>query len=120
MEERPFRPDPRPSKRGVKGNAGRAKLRKEGRCRSCGESRWALSRHHLVPRSQSGDDVDDNLVPLCLLCHDTLHNHPGQPRTEVRHAIGRSLTDAERAYVGRKMGVDYLRRHYGIEQEEAA
>lgn len=29
--------------------------------------------HHIVPRSLGGQDVDENLIPLCNRCHDDVH-----------------------------------------------
>jgi hypothetical protein len=49
-------------------------------CVSCGLA--AESLHHVVPKSQGGDDVEANLVPLCgdgtRGCHGKLESHaPG-------------------------------------------
>ena len=48
-------------------------LRRDGwRCQSCG----ALSNlevHHREFRSQSGDDVEQNLITLCTACHSIVH-----------------------------------------------
>lgn len=42
------------------------------KCRSC-RSRNALHVHHVVFRSQQGDDAEENLVTLCNQCHDAVH-----------------------------------------------
>src|SRR6478752_5264783 len=54
--------DPKPSARIVDPQAGLEKLGREGRCRLCLKP-WTqgLTRHHLVKRSQGGDDVEDNI-----------------------------------------------------------
>jgi hypothetical protein len=62
-------------------------------CRICGHALVQL--HHLIRRSQGGDDVADNLVPLCLLCHGELHRDDG---TTARRLMAR-LTPAELAYM---------------------
>ena len=30
-------------------------------------------RHHLKPRSRSGDDEEQNLITLCAECHEQVH-----------------------------------------------
>ena len=45
--------------------------------------------HHMVPRSQGGDDTEDNGIPLCFDCHAEAETYnPNHPR-------GRRLTPAE-------------------------
>ena len=43
------------------------------RCQRCG-SQWNLQVHHLELRSQSGDDVEENLITLCNSCHRRAHD----------------------------------------------
>jgi len=42
-------------------------------CKSC-HSHRGLSVHHIIPRSELKDDIDDleNLVTLCYNCHDII------------------------------------------------
>jgi 5-methylcytosine-specific restriction endonuclease McrA len=42
------------------------------RCRSCG-MRSGLHCHHVVFRSQGGEDTKENLCTLCSSCHDGVH-----------------------------------------------
>ncbi len=42
------------------------------RCRSC-NSRNNLHAHHIVYRSQGGEDTDENICTLCESCHSGLH-----------------------------------------------
>lgn len=42
------------------------------RCQSCG-SMTNLEVHHQEFRSQSGSDVEDNLITLCQCCHALVH-----------------------------------------------
>jgi 5-methylcytosine-specific restriction endonuclease McrA len=43
------------------------------RCRKCGY-RQALHCHHIIFRSDMGEDVSWNLVTLCSDCHDLIHS----------------------------------------------
>jgi HNH endonuclease len=42
-------------------------------CEIC-EKRIGTDPHHKRFRSQSGDDVDENLIWLCRSCHDDIHS----------------------------------------------
>lgn len=127
-------PDPRPPARVVDQTATRRKLAVDRVCRACGAR--AESGHHLIPKGARGDDVVDNVVPLCgdgtRRCHAAVHGTPyyahvgpeGQGGVErrdgewVRHRIGARLRPEELMYVGSKLGAEagaeYLRRHYGV------
>jgi 5-methylcytosine-specific restriction endonuclease McrA len=50
----------------------RMKAESEGCCRACG----ALDpdAHHIVHRRLGGDDWPDNIVPLCRVCHQAVHD----------------------------------------------
>jgi len=43
------------------------------KCRCC-KRRSGLHCHHIVFRSQGGDDSTENLITLCSTCHDSVHN----------------------------------------------
>jgi 5-methylcytosine-specific restriction endonuclease McrA len=47
------------------------------RCRLCGEreDRAVLHAHHVVYRSEGGPDELENLLTLCVLCHDIVHSN---------------------------------------------
>lgn len=45
----------------------------------------ALTVHHIVPRSEGGDDRQANLVSLCAACHDWVECH--EPRLRNRAEI---------------------------------
>jgi 5-methylcytosine-specific restriction endonuclease McrA len=105
----PARSDPKPRARIVNPLAGRDKLRREKACRMCGHKRGsatvrrrALTRHHLIPRSQGGDDVDANLVPICESCHAFVHSQP--PGGSASVALRAVLDPAEQAYCIWKVG----------------
>jgi ATP-dependent DNA helicase RecQ len=48
-------------------------LRRDGwRCQSCG-TMSNLEIHHKLFRSQSGEDSEENLITLCVCCHEGVH-----------------------------------------------
>ncbi len=50
-------------------------LERDGwRCQACG-SMQHLQVHHQKLRSQSGSDVEQNLITLCAACHEHLHHN---------------------------------------------
>lgn len=104
-------PNPRPARRVVDAQAGRRKCGEGAACRLCGIRRL-LERHHLVPRGQRGDDVDENLVPLCggfgSGCHALItENDPG-----ALSLLRGRLHPEEEQYVARKMGWAWLEARY--------
>ena len=115
---------PRPPRRIVDPYAGIQKVTGEGRCRVCG-SRWAISRAHLVPKGQRGDDIDDNIVPLCGGgtdgCHGSLTDHhlaswpsllTGVEWTAIAALLRERLSSDEEGYILQKKGIDWLNRVY--------
>ena len=46
-----------------------------GCCLDCGKmySETELTRHHLVPKAKGGTDGGENIVLLCVPCHDVRH-----------------------------------------------
>ena len=42
------------------------------RCQWCGQIE-GLQVHHIQPRSRLGDDTDENLIALCVVCHQKAH-----------------------------------------------
>lgn len=59
-------------------------------CPICGRHNVNLTRHHVVPRSQGGDDVRENLIWACgdgsRGCHGVLesHNRDGETGLDYR------------------------------------
>jgi hypothetical protein len=108
---RPVTPDPKPTARIIDPDAGRAKVWGERRCRVCCQP-YDLTRHHLVPVSLGGDDVDDNIVPLCgdgtRGCHGLVEDF----RADYRHALRLTMAAEEVAYVVAKKGEAWLDRYY--------
>lgn len=116
--------DPRPEPRVVDPDAGTKKILSEERCRACGGHLF-LNRAHLVARGQRGDDVDDNIVPLCGSgtsgCHGSLTDHhaatfpsllKGEPWEVVASALREKLSEQELSYVLVKKGQDWLDKTY--------
>lgn len=64
--------DPKPAKRVLDLEALKRKLDSDPRCRMCANER-ATDPHHVVLKSQGGDDVEDNIVPLGRECHRRYH-----------------------------------------------
>jgi 5-methylcytosine-specific restriction endonuclease McrA len=86
---------------------------KRGPCRICGDRVASLMElHHLVFRSHFGDDVADNLVPLCSGCHCAITLRRSESAAK---RLLLSLSDAEYAYMIMRGGEDYPERAYGIE-----
>lgn len=92
--------------------AGVEKCRAEGRCRICRRRTKNLAKHHLVPRSQGGDDVNDNLVPLCDPWEPWCHDKVTKGRPEAVRALRASLTADEVAYIVGKKGEHWLEQRY--------
>jgi hypothetical protein len=86
-------------------------------CRLCGHTAVGnLTLHHVVPRSQSGDDVVNNLVSLCGHGTRGCHGLVEARDPWARSLLGQRLTDTERAYVVGKQGAAWLERHYGVKE----
>ena len=88
---------------------------KTGPCRVCGsvgngrvESKIKL--HHVVSRAHFGGDTADNIVPLCLSCHDRVTRREPLPS----YGLLLTLTDAEYAYMIEHGGELYAERAYGL------
>lgn len=114
--------DPKPLKRVKADRAGWERIREEkltGRsCRVC-VAFIAGTLHHLVPRSLGGDDVADNLVPLCGSGTTGCHGLVEARDPWACSLLGFRLTEAERAYVIGKKGEAFLHRYYGPERDAA-
>lgn len=106
------RPDPKPEKRIVNRSAGREKVLREGRCRICKRVDLPLTRHHLIPRSLRGSDVDENIVPLCgdgvRGCHGLIEARNEEACMKLRA----SLSKRELAHVIQRKGAQFLDNYY--------
>ena len=71
-------------------SAAAGKLADEQCCRVCGYH--SVDPAHIIPRSRGGDDVAENIVPLCRSCHTAydagqLELLPVLARQEEVHAV---------------------------------
>jgi 5-methylcytosine-specific restriction endonuclease McrA len=89
---------------------------KGGPCRLCadpasnGHVHGSIHFHHLLARSQGGDDVAANIVPLCAECHQAVTLR----MPAALALLHESLTDAEYAYVVAKLGEGGPARLFGV------
>jgi 5-methylcytosine-specific restriction endonuclease McrA len=91
---------------------------KRGPCRVCKGTTTHLPAfqassvtwHHVIPRDFHGDDVADNIVPLCFTCHELVT----AMRPQACLALCASLTDAEYAYAIGKLGEGAFERVYRV------
>lgn len=83
-------------------------------CRVC--ERQAESLHHLLPRSQGGDDVAVNLIPLCgsgtTGCHGAIEAAEWLPRSVLGSRLSPEEVEYVRRKLGREAGDDFLKRRY--------
>lgn len=94
---------------------------KLGPCRVCGASAYnggafpKVQFHHVVLRIHGGDDLPDNIVPLCLECHDRVTRR----KPDECEKLLAELEPAEYAYMVERGGEDYPERAYGIRYSRA-
>lgn len=92
---------------------------KQGPCRVCrdagtnGSVHSLIQFHHIVSREDHGDDVADNIVPLCETCHPKVTRRVAET---CRILLSR-LSDAEYVYMIVRGGEDYPERAYGVSYE---
>lgn len=111
------RPDTPHRRRVIVPGLGMRVVRELARCQLCGARTLALDPHHIVPRSQGGDDVLGNIAPLCtfppsdapgLGCHARItENDPGALR-----AFRETLDELQVAYVLERKGAAWLEGRY--------
>lgn len=88
---------------------------KRGPCRVCTAYSFqaVIDPHHVVFREDFGDDVPENIVPLCRPCHEALHKRA----PAIARLLLAKLSDAEYAYMVERGGEDYPERAYGVSYE---
>lgn len=84
-------------------------------CVCCGIRRGEA--HHLIHRSQSGDDVMGNLIPLCGPCHRAYHGTSyhsafyqrkitgGEVKSQIARFVRGESGEYHRAYLIAKLGM---------------
>ncbi len=105
-------PIPKPVPRIIERGVGRLKCNAEAVCRICGKRTLALDPHHIVPRSQGGDDVADNFAPLCAPWEPSCHRRVTENDPEALRALRAALRPEELAYVFARKGDAWLERRY--------
>jgi hypothetical protein len=81
-------------------------------CRLCGDP--ATNLHHIVPRSQGGDDVAANLVEICGSGTTGHHGLVEARDPATRSALRALLTAEEVAYVRERKGDAWLDDNYPL------
>lgn len=72
----------------------------------------ATQAHHIVFRSMGGDDVEDNMLPLCTDCHVLVHSKGPcaiQLRAEEIRYVRQKFVQMGR---GKQAGDAYIERRY--------
>jgi 5-methylcytosine-specific restriction endonuclease McrA len=72
------------------------KVRAYGRCEHCGKAKSKAARlavHHIHMKSGvKGDDVPSNLVLLCWVCHQNVHQAGNPSREHLEHLAQTRIT----------------------------
>jgi hypothetical protein len=98
--------------------ANKRKLLGEPDCRICGKP--AGGCHHLVPKGgpHYGDDVEENLVPLCgsgtTGCHGKIEDYDGDACVELGARLSVEETEYVLGKLGEMPGREFLLRRYRI------
>lgn len=58
-------------------------------CEWCGKMRISLTPHPILPKSQGGSNVEENLIVLCLQCHDAAQPYRIDPKELSKRATQR-------------------------------
>src|SRR6266511_144302 len=107
-------PDSKPAKRYRASQRETAVLKEQFQdafCRVCGDRPTEL--HHVVPRSQGGDDVSENYIPLCRRHHTMLEDHsPGWLTVAAYVHCYVMARESRLSYVRAKIGMARFSRRY--------
>ena len=90
-------PKPAPPKKKRRSYGG---LKKQGYCHICGAAGWT-EWHHIIYRSQGGDESPENLIEVCPKCHGAIHR--GEISREALDTVGR-LIERSKGYGERACG----------------
>ena len=44
------------------------------KCKICKKESEVLEKHHIIPKSRGGKDTKDNLISICVECHEKAHD----------------------------------------------
>lgn len=110
-------PRPKPEKRKRDPDLLRNFAIRMSNCCVCGEGRHSgLQAHHILRRSQSGDDCSANLCALCAACHRALHDGDSETQRRLGEHICRMRPDTLDYLahcLGATQSVSYMERSYG-------
>jgi 5-methylcytosine-specific restriction endonuclease McrA len=82
-------------------------------CALCGDT-GKLSIHHILPRSQGGDDVKENLIALCGDGVSGDHGDVEHRRGDARRALGLLILSERKDTLG------YLAEKFGTQDRALA
>lgn len=109
-------PDPKLPRRHVASQRETEALRdqfRDARCVACGATHVEL--HHVVPRSQGGDDVAENIAPLCHPHHQAFEDHsPGWEKIAAYVRMYVWARASRLAYVDEKIGRERFDNRYPL------
>lgn len=82
-------------------------------CQLCGESSGKVHVHHILPRSQGGTDMPENLVTLCPKCHAALHAGKlrGDKKKKAKGLLGGPVSTLQHATQMNSIRRQLLRHH---------
>lgn len=119
-------PDWKPDRRIVDPEAGKEKVRADPRCRSCrrrarpvfdgGSFLSGISRSHIVAKGIGGDDVDENIAPLCGSGTSGCHGLHEAMDMAVRQRERRAMLPEEEVYARSKMSDAWFEKNYPTER----
>lgn len=93
------------------------------RYRSCYCGQLSTDPHHVLFRSDGGDDVVQNILPLCHDDHRAYHVLTGDDGRDQRRRVGQALRPETVAYIldklGEHDGLYYLSRRYELREQES-
>jgi 5-methylcytosine-specific restriction endonuclease McrA len=69
-------------------------LHRDGKCMNCGAT-WGLAPHHIRSRGAGGKDELDNLITLCMVCHQNAQ----EGWLPVGRRVTRSQAKRKRIYI---------------------
>jgi len=74
-----------------------------GRCWCCGREKTTLQKCHIIPKSLGGSAEPDNIIPLCIDCHDKA------PDVRDKEAMWTWIADQQNGLSGVGLGhLNYL------------
>lgn len=88
------------------------------RCRWCGTTNgWAYDVHHIQYRRGYSYDVIDNLITLCRLCHDFVHDSYRISKPQAQEVLSRLIGPDGVALTGMAVWRSLLNADRGPESE---